>query len=152
MKRVTQSWRVFAAEARVSMTLAPCVDLADVERAFESLGDPPSAAAFLMLGGMSTIALPEAIAKDVYALAIRRRIATVGEPSEGALISHSASYTDAMGRMAAIVDKILRGRKAAEIPIELPDRTEFVLNRATAKAIGAVVTPELLLRATEVIG
>jgi putative ABC transport system substrate-binding protein len=60
-------------------------------------------------------------------------------------------HSDQFGRIAAIVAKILRGTPPAEIPFELPDRTTFVLNRATAKAIGVEIPVDMLLRATEII-
>jgi putative ABC transport system substrate-binding protein len=62
------------------------------------------------------------------------------------------SHSDAVGRLAATIDKILRGARPAEIPFEQPDKTTFALNRTTAAAIGASVDDALLLRATEVVG
>ena len=152
MRIVTRSWQEIAASLGISFTFAPSATLADVARAFGALGDPASAAAFLVFGGMTTVSMPGAIMKDVLALAVRRRIATVGDAREGALMEYDMSYTDPQGRIAAMIDKILRGQRPAEIPFELPDRVEFILNRATANAIGAIVTPEVLLRATDVVG
>jgi len=152
MRMVTKGWVDVAAPIGIAFSYAPCATLADVERAFDALGDPARAAAFLLFGGMTLVALPIEIQKDVHELALRRRLATVGEAREGALMSYDASHSDPMGRVVSIIDKILRGGKVAEIPIELPDRTEFVVNRATARAIGAELAPEILLRATEVVG
>jgi putative ABC transport system substrate-binding protein len=152
MRVVTKGWVDVAAPVGVTFSYAPCATLADVGRSFDALGDPASAAAFLLFGGMSTVALPGEIQKDVHELAIRRRIATIGEAREGALVSYDASHSDPMGRVASMIDKILRGANPAQIPFQLPDRTEFVVNRATARAIGVELPPEILLRATEVVG
>jgi putative ABC transport system substrate-binding protein len=152
MRIVSRSWREMGESVGIAFSYAPCAEVGDVARAFEALGDPATGAAFLVFGGMTTVALPEGMAKDVVDLALKRRIATLGDARGGALMDYFLTYSDALGRMAAIIDKILRGGNPADIPYELPDRTEFILNRATAKAIGAVITPELLLRATEVIG
>ena len=54
--------------------------------------------------------------------------------------------------MAAIIDKVLRGQDPAEIPFEQPDKTEFILNRATAKALGIEIPAGVLMRATELVG
>lgn len=152
MRAVSTNDREVAASMGVGLTYAPCATLADVSRAFDALGDPDSAAAFTIFGGMSTVAMPASIMKDVYDLAARRRIATRGHAREGALMSYDAGFADDMRRVAVIIDKIFRGQKAAEIPFELPDRFKLTLNRTTATAIGVSLTPELLLRASEVIG
>ena len=56
-----------------------------------------------------------------------------------------------MGRVAAILDQLLRGASPAEIPFELPDRPSFILNRRAARALGLEIPPDVLLRATELI-
>ena len=142
--------RPFAASAMaagISFAMAPVSTLADVERAFKALGDPAGAAALTVL----TSGLPGEAA-DVPALAIRYRIAITGSPQDGALMYFNLEHSDPNSRIAVIIDKILRGVKPAAIPFELPDRTEFVVNRATAKAIGIDLPPEILIRATDVIG
>ena len=69
----------------------------------------------------------------------------------GGLLSYGADYI-AMHRQAAIqVVKILRGTKPADIPIEQPNRFEFVVNLKTAKAIGIELSTSILLRADEII-
>jgi len=152
MQIVTRQWREIAASLGISMSLASATTVREVGQAFDALGNPTTAAAFLIFGGMNTVALPEEIMQPVHALAMQRKIATRGHAREGALMSYDLLFSDPMRRVAIVIDKILRGQKAAEIPFEMPDRTEFILNRATAKAIGVTITPELLLRATEVIG
>jgi putative ABC transport system substrate-binding protein len=151
MRRVAKSWEEDARPLGITFDYVPCATLADAARGFDALGDPSTGAAFLILGGMTTMTLPAAIAKDIYPLAVKRRVATHGDVSAGALLFYGLTFSDDNGRMAAIIDKILRGAKPGDIPFELPDRPEFGLNRATAKAIGVDLAPEILLRVTEMI-
>ena len=57
-----------------------------------------------------------------------------------------------MERTAEILDKVLRGTPPGEIPIELSDKLDFLLNRRVARSLGVTISQEVLLRATEVIG
>ena len=90
------------------------------------------------------------------ALAIERRVPTFHAIPEfvgdGGLMSYAMRYRDELARTAAVVDRILRGAKASEMPFELPRDTIFAINRTTAHALGIEITPEILLRATEVVG
>jgi putative tryptophan/tyrosine transport system substrate-binding protein len=69
----------------------------------------------------------------------------------GGLISYGANYPALFGRAAEFVDKILRGAKPAEIPVEQPTKFDLVVNLKTAKALGLDIPPTLLARADEVI-
>ena len=70
---------------------------------------------------------------------------------DGGLLSYGPDLVDSLRRAATYVDRILRGAKPAELPVQLPTKFEMAVNLKTAKALGLAIPPSILLRADEVI-
>ena len=93
--------------------------------------------------------------KKIAELAIKHRLPSMLEASHyveaGGLMSYSADDAESFKRAAIYVDKILKGAKPADLPVEQPTKFEFVINLKTAKQIGLTVPPDVLVRADRVI-
>lgn len=148
--RVMRAQVEAAQAAGIAWDFTPVAELKELEAALDRLDARTSVVYF--------VSLPEAIGDRgaASAAANRRRVATLSggapEARAGALMHYAIDHADPQRRVARIVDRLLRGANVAEMPFELPDRTTFIVNRATAKAVGVDLPAEVLARATEIIG
>jgi putative ABC transport system substrate-binding protein len=119
-------------------------DLEGVFRAMKS----ESAGALLVLGQPATAIHRRRIAE----MAVKHRVPTLfSSPDAGGLIEYGTSLVDVSRRMAAYVDKILKGAKPAELPVEVVVRQQLVVDLRVAGEIGLTVPPEVLKRADRVV-
>jgi putative ABC transport system substrate-binding protein len=91
---------------------------------------------------------------EIADLAIKngsRRYTRTDHMEAGGLMTYGASQNDLVRRAATYVDKILKGAKPADLPVEQPTRFELVINLKTAKQIGLAIPPNVLARADKVI-
>ena len=131
-------------------TLVQADDLEQIEKALRSMAKDRTEA---------LIPSPEPLystqSKLIAELAIKYKIPTMFWTREhvvaGGLMSYGQNNAEHYHRAAAYVDKLLKGAKPGDLPIEQPTKVELVVNSKTAKAIGITLPPEILLRAEEVI-
>jgi len=124
--------------------------LDDLENVFSAMSqEAPNA---LLVASMP---LTLANRAQVVKLTAKRRLPTIYDSSifvdAGGLMSYGVSNVAMYRRTATFVDKILKGAKPADLPIEQPTKFEFVINLKTAKALGLTIPPAVLLQATKVI-
>jgi putative ABC transport system substrate-binding protein len=122
----------------------------DLERTFEATVKQRANA---LLVGQD--ALTQANGKHIVELALKHRLPAIYPSGEyvddGGLISYGVSYADLYRRAASYVDKILKGAKPGDLPIEQPTKLDLRINRKAAKALGITIPPALLARADQVI-
>jgi putative tryptophan/tyrosine transport system substrate-binding protein len=122
----------------------------EIEAAFAALAREP---------GAGVVLLPDIFTaahhQQVIALAARYRVPTVYSyrfmVERGGLISYGVDTDNLFERAATYVDRILKGAKPADLPVQAPTKFELVINQKTAKALGLDVPPALLARAEDVI-
>ena len=92
---------------------------------------------------------------QIAALAVKRRLPVIYSQQEfvdaGGLMTYGTNFADLWRRAATYVDKILKGAKPEDLPVEQPTKFEFVINLKAAKQIGLTIPPNVLVRADKVI-
>ena len=129
---------------------APVRDRSELETVIAAQAREPN-------GGL--IAMPDSFLEvnrvEITSLAARYRLPAVYPfrlfAEVGGLLSYGVDRTDNFRRAATYVDRILKGEKPAELPVQTPTKYELVINLKTAKALGLEIPPALLARADEVI-
>ena len=125
-------------------------DAADIKGAIEGFAREPN-------GGL--IVLPDVTTinhrKTTISLAAHHRLPAIYPTNyfarDGGLISYGADYLDLYKKSASYVDRILRGAKPVELPVQGPIKFQLAINLRTAKALGLTIPPELRLQADQVI-
>jgi putative tryptophan/tyrosine transport system substrate-binding protein len=140
-----------AAQAfKVKLQYLDVLDRKHIESAFREV-NKGHAEAVLMLTGAAF----SAQRTQFVDLAVKSRLPAIYIQTEfveaGGLMSYATSITDLDRRTATYVDKILKGAKPADLPVEQPTKFEFVINLKAAKQIGLTIPPNVLVRADKVI-
>ena len=146
----SQEFQAAAATAGVSPVIANVYSPADIETAIASLGKQP---------GSGLIVAPDTFSEVngdlIVALAARHRVPAVYAISRyatrGGLMSYGPNTRDAVTRATSYVDRILRGEKPAELPVQAPVKFDLVVNLKAARALGLNIPESFLLRADDVI-
>ena len=144
------SFETAARSLKVVPITAPVHDEAEIETAIIALGREPR-------GGLVVVPDPFMAAHraPIISAASRNNVPAVYNVSsfarDGGLLSYGPDVVDLWRRAATYVDRILRGEKAGDLPVQLPTKFEMVVNLKTAKALGLTVPPSIRLLADEVI-
>jgi putative ABC transport system substrate-binding protein len=129
---------------------APVRSASDIEDVINKLGAAPGSGLITMTDSFIFVNR-----KLIYGLAARNKVPAmyyVGSMAEeGGLISYGVEYHDLFRRSATYVDRILRGAKPADLPVEQPSKFELFINQKTAKALGLTIPQTILVRADQVI-
>lgn len=146
-------WTQIQASARVVGVEAKLFDVrktADFEPAFEDARKRPGTAVIV---GIDT--LTQAYQQLIIDLAIKYQLPAIYASCEfvdaGGFLTYGVNYPDLYRRSATMIDKIFRGAKPADLPVEQPTKFEMVINQKAAKAMGLPIPQGILLRANEVI-
>ena len=135
---------------KVQLHYLDALEPKDIETAFRAAAKG-RAAAVPVLGDPFILSNRTQIAE----LAVRNRFPAIYYSTEfvedGGLMSYGVSFVDLHRRAATYVDKILKGSKPAELPVEQPVKFEFFINLKAAKQIGLTIPPNVLVRADKVI-
>jgi ABC-type uncharacterized transport system substrate-binding protein len=139
-----------AASSAMKAFEAPAHNRAEIEAAISALAREPAGGVIVMSDGFTVIH------RDlIIALAARYRLPAAYPfrffVADGGLISYGVDLRDMQRRAAIYVDRILKGAKPVDLPVQQPTKFEFIINLKTAKALGLEIPPTLLARADEVI-
>jgi putative ABC transport system substrate-binding protein len=151
---LASTWKAIEAAATSIGLQAVLVDVRRPERirgALDAAVAKQADALVVRLG-----ALPEADRRALVDLAAKHRLPAIYPQrvyvDAGGLVSYGMSTPEMYYRAATFVDKILKGAKPSELPMERPTKFELVINRKTLKALDLVIPPDLLLRSNEIVG
>jgi putative tryptophan/tyrosine transport system substrate-binding protein len=126
------------------------LSLKDIESAFQAAGNGRAGAVLVLQSPVTG-----SHRKQLADLAVKSRLPTIYPRSDfvedGGLMSYGTSFVDLSRRSATYVDKILKGAKPADLPVEQPIKFELVINLKAAKQIGLTIPPNVLVRADRVI-
>jgi len=135
---------------KTHLLVVPIRSADDFEAAFTAITRQRSGA-LIVIADVVTTAHRERIAT----LAVKNRLPMISEfpdfAAAGGLMAYGPSAPDAAHRAAGYVDKILRGAKPGDLPVEQPTKFELVINLKTAKGLGLTIPPSILLRADQII-
>jgi putative ABC transport system substrate-binding protein len=139
-----------ATSAGVDLKPVDLRDAGEIERAITAFARAPNGGLIVTASALSTVH------RDlIIALAARHKLPAVYFErhfvAAGGLISYGASFVDQYRRAAGYVDRILKGEKPADLPVQAPTKYELVINLKTAKTLGLTIPPSVLARADEVI-
>jgi putative ABC transport system substrate-binding protein len=148
--RITNLIKAAAPAFAVALTATPVHDAVEIESAIEQFAREPN-------GGL--LVLPDTTTRThrrlIIALAAQYRVPAIYDfrdmVMEGGLISYGVDVADLIRRAAGYVDRVLKGAKPAELPVQLPTKFELVINLQTAKALGLEISSQHQQRADEVI-
>jgi putative ABC transport system substrate-binding protein len=134
----------------ITSVAAPVRSDADIETAITTLGREPGGSFILPPDGFTTTHRGL-----ITSLAEQARVPSVAAAAsvarEGGLLSYGPNYIDIYRHAASYVDRILRGTKPSDLPVQVPVKFEMIVNAKTAKALGLKLPQSILLRADEVI-
>jgi putative tryptophan/tyrosine transport system substrate-binding protein len=134
----------------VTASAAPVANAGEIAHQIEAFARTPHVGMVVVPSGLTTVNR-----EMIVELAARHRVPAVYAhtyfAASGGLVSYGSDGNDLFRRTAEYVDRILRGAKPSDLPVQAPTRFEFAVNLKTAKALGLTVPQSILLRADEVI-
>jgi putative ABC transport system substrate-binding protein len=144
------SFETAAAALKVVPIIVPVHSDVEIETAIMALGREPGGGLVVMPDGFMNVHRA-----PIISAAARNNVPAIyWNPyfaRDGGLLSYGPVAVDDYRRAASYVDRILRGEKPGDLPVQFPTKFEMVVNRKTATALGLAIPPSILLRADEVI-